>query len=190
MKAQDLEKFLHFLDRNGVWLFTINHAAVYFRHESRHTLQIALSRHVKAERIVRIARGLYGHHYARSAPGYKRESLIPYLRPGEFSYISLESRLSVLGIISQVPMVLTVMTTGRSGYFETPYGDIEFTHTDRRVEDLERDTYPDDNTGSHLASVRRAYEDLRKVNRNLGLIDEEEYRDALQEELEDYFSDS
>ena len=55
------------------------------------------------------------------------------MRRGEYSYISLETMLSEYGAISQVPIDrLTVMTTGRKGEYETPFGVIEFTHTKRK----------------------------------------------------------
>jgi hypothetical protein len=56
------------------------------------------------------------------------------------------------------------------GRFDTRWGDIEFTHTDRDIEP-EIDVYPRDN-GALEASVERA-RDLRRVGRNTDPIDEE-----------------
>jgi hypothetical protein len=72
------------------------------------------------------------------------------------------------------------VTTGSPGRFDTPWGSIEFTHTDRDIKP-EIDVYPRDN-GVLEASLERAARDLRRVGRNTGLIDEEVLADALSEE--------
>ncbi len=60
------------------------------------------------------------------------ERIAVTLRSGHYNYLSLESALLAYGIISQVPLAgITVMTTGRSGIFDTPFGRIEFIHTKR-----------------------------------------------------------
>jgi hypothetical protein len=56
---------------------------------------------------------------------------------------------------------------------------VEFTHTDRKIE-IGRDVVPDD--GMLEATVRTAVRDLRRVGRNLDLIDEEILADAIAEE--------
>jgi hypothetical protein len=72
------------------------------------------------------------------------------------------------------------MTTGSPGAFETPWGIIEFTHTDREI-DLEKDVYRGDD-GSLEATVARAARDLRRVGRNVDLIDPETLAEAVAEE--------
>ncbi len=93
-------------------------------------------------------------------------------------YISLESRLSEESVISQVPSRLTVVTTGKSKLFKTPFGMIEFTHTSRNPEDLVPRTRYDSQRRAFLASPFLAYEDLKNVRRNLDLIDYDELEDA------------
>ena len=113
-------------------------------------------------------------------PSDVREGLIRFLRPREISYVSLESKLSEAGAISQLPTVLTCMTTGSPGRFDTPWGAIEFTHTDRDIA-FGTDVHTRDD-GLVEATVARSARDLRRVGRNLGLIDAETLAEAIAEE--------
>jgi hypothetical protein len=83
-------------------------------------------------------------------------------------------------VISQVATALTCMTTGSPGRFDTPWGAIEFTHTDRPVI-VGTDAHLRDD-GVLYATVERAARDLRRVGRNTGLIDAEVLADAIEEE--------
>ena len=56
---------------------------------------------------------------------------------------------------------------------------MEFTHTDCKIE-IGKDVVPDD--GTLEATVRTAVRDLRRVGRNLDLIDDETLADAIAEE--------
>jgi hypothetical protein len=129
--------------------------------------------------LIRAARGVYVKLHARSMPNDVGGGLIRFLRPREVSYVSLESKLSEAGVISQGATVLTSMTTGSPARVDTPWGAIEFTHTDRGIEP-EIDVYPRDG-GVLEASVERAARDLRRVGRNTDLIDDEVLADALSE---------
>lgn len=178
MNRLQLARFLRFLDLHDQWIFTTQMAGVYFK-ESDNTLRHGLARHVHSGALMRLAKGVYANPDARSRPiGYVLEDMIKHLRPDEFSYVSLESRLSEFGVISQVPARLTVITTGRSQLFQTPMGTIEFTHTTRSVEILHPRTKYSLERRTFLASPVLAYEDLRHVGRNLGLVDLEELDEA------------
>jgi hypothetical protein len=72
------------------------------------------------------------------------------------------------------------MTTGSPGRFETPWGAVEFTHTDRKIE-VGTDVVVQDD-GTLEATIRTAVRDLRRVGRNLDLIDHEILADAISEE--------
>ncbi|MBM7074531.1 hypothetical protein JQC92_21350 [Shewanella sp. 202IG2-18] len=94
------------------------------------------------------------------------------LRPNVFSYISLESQLSHTGDISQIVMDrLTIVTKGRKGIFETLYGTIEFTHTKKKLTQLEERVYFDDEIKMFRASVELAIADLKACGRNLQMLD-------------------
>jgi hypothetical protein len=130
--------------------------------------------------LIRAARGVYVNPHARSRPSDARRGLLRFLRPREISYVSLESKLSEVGAISQITTALTCMTTGSSGRFETPWGAIEFTHTDRKIR-IGVDVVAQDD-GTLEATVLTAVRDLRRVGRNLDLIDDEILAEAISEE--------
>ena len=130
--------------------------------------------------LIRAARGVYVNPYARSMPTDVRGGLVRFLRPREISYVSMESKLSEAGVISQVTTALTCMTTGSPGRFATPWGVIEFTHTDRDIT-AGADVYARDD-GVLEATIERAARDLRRVGRNTNLIDDEALAQAISEE--------
>jgi hypothetical protein len=130
--------------------------------------------------LVRAARGIYVNPHARSRPADARRGLLRFLRPREINYVSLETTLSESGVISQIATALTCMTTGSSGRFETPWGAIEFTHTDRDIR-VGTDVIVQDN-GTLEATVRTAIRDLRRVGRNLDLIDHKILAEAIAQE--------
>lgn len=89
----------------------------------------------------------------------------------KFIYISLESQLSYLGVISQVTMNhLTVMTTGRSALIKTKYGVIEFTHTSRKIASISDEIYFDPDIGIFRATKEKAIKDLKRVGRNIEML--------------------
>jgi len=143
-------------------------------------LKLRLKRLVDQGVLIRVARGIYVNPYACSRPLDMRRGLIRFLRPREVSYVSLETKLSEAGVISQVCMALTCMTTGAPRVFKTPWGTIEFTHTDRVI-DFEKDVYRGE-AGTFEATIDRAVRDLRRVGRNVSLIDEETLAEALTED--------
>jgi hypothetical protein len=68
------------------------------------------------------------------------------------------------------------MTQGRSGKIETRYGTIEFTHTNRKNRTAE-DVYYDPDTRIFRARAKRAIADLKRVGRNVDMINEEAVND-------------
>jgi hypothetical protein len=177
MDRQRLLQSLAWADQAGVWAFTpATFSALLGEVEPRY-LNLMMKRLADQGVMIRAARGVYVNPHARSMPNDVRGGLIRFLRPREVSYVSLESKLSEAGVISQVATVLTCMTTGSPG---RPWGAIEFTHTDRDIEP-EINVYPRDD-GVLEASVERAARDLRRVGRNTDLIDEEVLAETLSEQ--------
>ena len=79
--------------------------------------------------------------------------------------------LSEYGVISQIPLDrLTLMTTGRKGIYQTPYGIIEFTHTKRSVSDILKNTKRITGNPLRIALKKTAWRDLKRVGRNLDLV--------------------
>jgi hypothetical protein len=180
MKRRALLDKLDEADRWGVWAFTSATFAALLGNPSPNYLRLRMKRLADQGMLLRAARGVYVNPRARSLPSDVRAGLIRFLRPREISYVSLESKLSEAGAISQLPTVLTCITTGSSGRLDTPWGAIEFTHTDRGIT-LGTDVFARDD-GLLEATVERSVRDLRLVGRNLDLIDAETLAEAIDEE--------
>jgi hypothetical protein len=180
MKRQILLQKLDDIDRRGVWAFTPATFSALLGDPEQNYLKLRMKRLADQGALIRAARGVYVNPHARSTPSDVRGGLIRFLRPRELTYVSLESKLSEAGAISQVATTLTCMTTGSPGRFDTPWGAIEFTHTDRHIAPG-TDVHARDD-GVLEATVERAARDLRRVGRNTGLIDEENLAEAICEE--------
>jgi hypothetical protein len=180
MKRRDLNQKLAEADVAGVWAFTLPSFSVLMGNVDPAYLRLMMKRLSDQGALIRAARGIYVNPHARSRPADVRRGLLRFLRPREINYVSLESKLSEAGVISQIATALTCMTTGSPGRFETPWGAVEFTHTDRKIE-VGTDVVAQDD-GTREAKIRTAVRDLRRVGRNLDLIDEEILADAISEE--------
>jgi hypothetical protein len=180
MRRQALLQKLADVDRRGVWAFTPATFSALLGNPEPSYLKLRMKRLADQGVLIRAARGVYVNPHARSMPSDVRGGLIRFLRPRELSYVSLESRLSEAGAISQVATTLTCMTTGSPGRFDTPWGAIEFTHTERRIVPG-LDVHARDD-GVLEATVERAARDLRRVGRNTALIDAEDLAEAICEE--------
>ena len=155
----------------GACVFAKDDLRQIFREDSDPTLTAGLQRLVKSGVLTRAVNGVYVNTLSDNKVDIT-ENIAKTMRRDEYSYVSLESALSEYGVISQIPMVLTVMTTGRRGRYDTPYGTIEFTHTKRHLRN-ENDGTVDVGRPLRLASKQSAYRDLKHVGRNLHLVDEE-----------------
>ncbi|PWC13418.1 type IV toxin-antitoxin system AbiEi family antitoxin [Brenneria corticis] len=172
MTQQELRTVLQQWDKHGEWLFTINELALMFPNETRSQLRLSLHRHVETGALIRISKGVYANGDARSRPFYVLEAIAQKLRAYEMNYISLESALSEYGRISQVPIgLLTLMTTGRSGFFLTPWGNIEFIHTKRTPPAILSATFFSQERNILFATEETALRDLKAVGRNLDLVE-------------------
>jgi len=180
MKRSVLIRKLDDMDRRGVWAYTPATFAALLGEPEPNYLKLMMKRLADQGVLVRAARGVYVYPHARSMPDDVRTGLIRFLRPREVTYVSLESRLSEAGGISQVAFALTCMTTGSSGRFDTAWGAIEFTHTDRPIA-IGTDAHVRDD-GVLEATVERAALDLRRVGRNTDLIDELTLAEVIAEE--------
>lgn len=163
------------LDKRGIFVFTLNDFAKMFPDESGKTLLKSTDRLVAAKILERATKGVYVFAYSRNKNRYLIEVIASVLRRGHLTYISLESALSEYGAISQIPMgVTTFMTTGSAGRFETCYGPIiEFSKTRRDELTLMRETLPYRDAPMRIATVRRALGDLKRVGRNIDMVDDE-----------------
>lgn len=171
MKRMHLIQRLADLDRSGIYVVSRGDIDKMFPTELAKTVETGLSRMVKDGLLERPARGIYLNPSAKSRAGRDVEYIARALRPGCFSYVSLESMLSEYGKISQIPLsLITVMTTGAEGLYKTPYGSIEFTHTKRDRASLARRTVFVKGRPLRIARVEAAIQDLKRVGRNVNML--------------------
>jgi hypothetical protein len=180
MKRRNLNEKLARADAAGIWAFTPPSFSALMGGVDPAYLKLMMKRLSDQGVLIRATRGVYINPNARSSPADARRGLLRFLRPREITYVSLESKLSEAGVISQVATALTCMTTGSPGRFETPWGALEFTHTDRAIK-VGTDVVVQDD-GTLEATIRTAVRDLRRVGRNVDLIDEAILADAMSEE--------
>ena len=165
---------LYTWDKAGRYVFTKGDLAKLFD-EPEASLNKTLERLVSTDVLVRAAQGVYVFGYSAHLGAYTIEHIAQTLRRNDYNYLSLESALSEWGVISQVPIDrLTVMTTGRKGEFKTPFGVIEFTHTEMNPEYILQNTVKRDSHPLPIANVDLALANQRRVGRNVFLIEENE----------------
>lgn len=180
MKSSTLLNTLDLQDaQNSCWIFTPSMWRILFPLESNDSLKASLQRHVKSGLLRKVKKGLYANERAKCCPSYdKLNALVPYLKPGEINYISQESRLSDLGVISQIPLTyLSLMTTGNSQTFQTCYGAVQFTSTKRDLGFILKNTSFSASDRLLVANENLALLDLRRSGRNWGLVLEQRKKD-------------
>jgi predicted transcriptional regulator of viral defense system len=181
MKKMELFRKLSELDKRGVYVLARRDLEKLFPEEGDKAMEKSLQRMVADDLLQRVAKGLYVNPAATSKNRWIAEEIAKALRPGSLSYVSLESILSEYGVISQIPVNrMTVMTTGKSGTVETPYGTIEFTHTKRRVAEIIKRTLFAKGRPLRIATKQAAVRDLLRVGRNANMIDRRELDDEQQ----------
>ncbi|MCL2916034.1 hypothetical protein L2725_20035 [Shewanella corallii] len=162
-----LERF----DKKGFCVFAKRDLRRLFFEDTDTAFKQGVCRLVKRGLLERPCKGVYVYALSKHKGARMIERIAGILRKYDYNYISLESALSIYGAISQIPIDrITVMTTGRKGVFKTPYGVIEFTHTIRSVIDILDNTEKTD-THLRIATPLTAYRDLKRVGRNLNMVD-------------------
>ncbi len=154
------------------------------RGDTPRSAEKTVARAVRDGLLVRVCKGLYAYEYAPRRGLSIWEEIALRLRPKAFNYVSLESALSSWGVISQEMLGgITVMSTGRSLTLRTPYGIIDITHTAKRPADVAAQMVIPEPWECWLpyAKPRLAAADLRRVGRNVDLIDWDEIREVERE---------
>ena len=142
------------------------------------TLSSTVKRLSKYGALTKVSNGLYATEKSKHTEGMLY-MMAAYLRPDEVNYLSNESILCNLSIISQQMLDrITVMTTGRSGTFNTPFGVVEFTHTKRDPSSILNDTSKSNDMPIRTANKHVAVRDLKRIGRNINMIDWEEFNEA------------
>lgn len=182
MQQRELVRTLDYLAERGVSVFSLKMLRSYFLSDTTASLKQSLKRAETQGLIERPCRGIYTYSRGFSSNPAKLESIAAVLRAGKYSYVSLETALSEYSIISQMTVGrITVMTTGRTQTYSTPYGTIEFIHTKRSDSDIIENTRKVDGRPLRLATPQTAYEDLKRVNRNIHMVDMDTYLETLNE---------
>lgn len=182
MKQTLFSRRLDLLAEPGASAFSTRMLRSYFPGESEIAFKKSLERMVKSGILERVCRGAYIYVREFRRQAYKLEEIARVLRAGEYSYISQESALSEYGIISQMPLKhLTLMTTGRSQTFKTPYGTIEFTHTERVETDILENVAQLPERPLRIASPELALADLQRAKRNTQMVDRAVYEEITGE---------
>ena len=177
MHTVDAVKTLAEWDRYGWNVFTLSDMRKLFPHQSEKTLSESLRRLIRKGLLERVANGVFVNPLSNRNRIGMFERIACAIRRGEYNYISLECALSEWGVISQIPQAyLTIVTTGRKGVFNTPYGVIEFTHTRQSPLEILKNTIQGERP-LRIATAPTALRDLRRVGRNLHLVDLEEMQE-------------
>lgn len=155
------------------YLFTQSDLSSIFPQHSPSALTVLCSRAVQTGLLQRVCRGLYVYPDALPDTGLLLYHAAARLRAGEFNYLSLESVLSDVGVISQIPLAwITLMSSGRNRIVDCGrFGRIEFIHTSRLAAAIGGQLSWDGRIHLWRASVKLALQDMKYTHRNLELID-------------------
>jgi len=172
MRYPEAARLLAGWDRRGRSVFLKRDLAKVFD-EGGKTLDQTLRRLVAAGLLERAAHGVYLYALSTNLGVSALEEVALALRRGEHVFESYESALSQWGRISQVPVDrMTLATTGRKGVFRTRLGVIEFTHTAAEPAEITANTVDRPGHVIPIATEAYAMSGLRRVGRNLDLIDQ------------------
>ncbi len=139
---------------------------------SDNTFKALMARTVRSGLLMRISKGIYLCKKAFRPDGLLLFHVVALMRANQFNYISLETVLSDLGIISQIPINrITIMSSGRSNIISCAnYGVIEFIHTNQKPAALVDQLIYDNACGLWRANARLALRDIKVTHRNCDLI--------------------
>ncbi len=178
--VRTLERSIRSIQSPEHYLFSVADLGSLLPDLDRPALKMVLLRAVDTGVLARACRGIY---LLADTPrtGYELYHIAAKLRAGYFNYISQETVLSELGIISQAPIqYITLMSSGASGIVDCgEFGRVEFTHSKKRFEELADRLSYDDRCMLLRADASLAFEDLRAARRNLHLVDEGALREHL-----------
>lgn len=170
---QQFIKSLNTLANPQHYLFSFEDLRALLPLHSDAAFKTLLSRAVKLGYIERVCRGLYIYPSANPMDGFLLFKAAARLRADEFNYISLETVLSDVGAISQIPInKIFIMSSGRSHLIDCGHwGAIEFTHTNKQITELQDNLIYDHRCGLWRANVSLALRDMRVTRRSLDLVD-------------------
>jgi len=176
MTQLELLKFIQSCEARRVFFYPRSILRQQFAKESEDTFERSMSRHVSNGVLERAARGIYASVRARELDA-PLSAFANIFRPMDLFYLSLESALTDVSVISQTPGVNSIVTNGAPENLNTPYGRIEFVHSKKRL--CEGEFFFDEYRQMLVASPARAYDDMVRLNRStLDLVDLDELKIA------------
>lgn len=170
---KQLTQTLAILADKDHYLFTLRDLHAILPENSIASFRALVGRAEKNGLFKRVCRGLYLYPKVDYPAGLILYHASSRLRANEFNYISLETVLSDVGVISQIPMNwITLMTSGRSHIVNCGvFGHIEFIHTKRNPGKVTPQLKYDSDCHLWRASVSLALQDMELTRRNTDLID-------------------
>ena len=155
------------------YLFTLQNLRALYPNLSNNSFKTLISRAVHANILKRICRGIYLYKKTMPINGLLLFHAASILRANEFNYISLETILSNVGIISQIPINwVSIMSSGRSNIISCgEFGTIEFIHTQQKPKDIMEQLSYDKESKLWRANITLALRDMKLTRRNSDLID-------------------
>lgn len=170
---KQLAKILAEIADDEHYLFSLADLKGAMPEQSQGGFKALVCRGIKDGLLKRICRGLYLYPAVDYAGGLVLFHAAARLRAAAFNYISLETALSDVGVISQIPMNwITLMSSGRSHIVDCgEFGHIEFVHTKKRPENLTNHLTYDPRCRLWRASVALAIKDMLATKRSTDLID-------------------
>lgn len=181
---QPLKILLQFLDKNSnedTYLYDFKALKNVLPDLSSGAMKVLLNRATHGNYITRVCRNIYAFRPEKYSQGLVLYHAAAHLRNDKFNYISLESSLSDLGIISQIPINrITIMSSGRSSIIDCgEFGTIEFIHTIKKPVDLAMHLTYDNLYRLWRADAYLAIKDLKRTNRSWDLVNKENLRELI-----------
>jgi len=174
MRYETALDILEAQDKQDNFVFHIRDLKRLFQYKENPAFYAALRNFVNKGLLKKAGRSIYVFSKTHQNETAILNKLVLAFRQGEYCYTSLETVLSEHGVISQMLLDrITVMTTGRAGTFKTPWGVIEYTHTSRNVLNFWQELRTGIQ-GLKEATVEIAWRDLKRVGRNVNMVDQEE----------------
>ena len=178
---QKISKILSEIANPEHYLFALSDLQSIIPNYHRQNLKEVIRRIEKRGLLKRVCRGIYLYEQVDYPQGLILYHTAAKLRAGELNYLSLESVLSDLGVISQVPMNwITLMSSGRSYIVDCgEFGHIEFIHTKRPQKQKNSELTYDSVHHLWRASAKLALRDMKLTHRKTDLINKEALHELI-----------
>lgn len=167
-----LSQWLSEYANNSHYLFKFSDLRCLFPTLSDLAFKSLLSRAAHSGVLVRVCKGVYLYKKAFQPDGLLLFHVAALIRANDFNYISLETALSDVGVISQIPINwISIMSSGRSNTISCgKFGTIEFVHTRQKAGELVDQVVYDGACGLWRAKVSLALTDMKRTHRSRDLI--------------------